>query len=254
MKKLDLSELTGQSFLSHIFQLESQCKEETISNISNLGTKVPECYEVLGMTLALLDCASSCHWGCHTSDHKLEYLIGRVANSGYSALNLAVRGYYDQSLSLARTIGEIANLLSLFQLDNNSLENWKIATEKIRKSEYSAFKVRMKIEELDGVTPIDQNRYGLLSIYSIHASPDTLPQAHNAHGQPITFPKYQPAGFITCLNEISLPIAFSTLFSGVLLDYPQEPKQIFMDISRSLITSIGGIQVTVKGRPWFKLN
>ena len=254
MKKLDLSELTGQSFLKHIFHLESQCKEETLSSIDHLGTKVPDCYEVLGMTLALLDSASSCHWGCHTSDHKLEYLIGRVANSSYSAMNLAVRGYYDQSLSIARTIGEIANLLSLFQLDNDSFENWKIATEQIRKSQYSAYKVRMKIEELDGITPIDHNRYSMLSIYSIHASPDTLPQAHNPHAQPITFPTYQPAGFITCLNEISLPIAFSTLFSAVLLDYPQNPKQVFKDISRELITSIGGVQVTVKGRPWFKLN
>ena len=112
----------------------------------------------------------------------------------------------------------------------------------------------MKIEELDGIIPIDNIRYGILSIYSIHASPNTLPQAHNAHGQPITFPKYQPAGFLTCLNEMSLPIAFVTLFSSMLLEYPKSPKNTFADIARSLIESIGGIQVTVKGRPWFKLS
>lgn len=254
MAKIDLSELTGPMFLNYVRDLEEECKTLSLSQINRMGEKLPQCYEVLGMTLALIDSSASCHWGCHTPDHKLEYLIGRAANSGYSALNLALNGYYDQSLSIARTIGEIANLLSLFQLDNGSIEAWKAATERTRKTQFSPFKVRMRIEELDGVIPVDQHRYGQLSLYSIHASPDALPQAHNKHGQPITFPKFQPAGLITCLNEISLPIAFTTLFTGILLDYPDTPKQTFMEISRALIKSIGGIQVTVKGRPWFKLN
>src|SRR5436853_7570679 len=112
-KRDDLENLTGVPFLERIAAYEVECATTTLKELPKLGEKAPVCYEVLGMTLALLDCAAGCYWGCARGDHRLEYLVGRSANSAYAAINLAMKGYYDQALSLARTLGEIANLLSL---------------------------------------------------------------------------------------------------------------------------------------------
>src|SRR5262245_1230281 len=169
-KRNDLKGLTGVTFLERIASYEAVCATATLKAIPKLGQKAPLCYEVLGMTLALLDCAASCYWGCAKGDHRLENLIGRSANSAYAALTLAVKGYYDQALSIARTLGENANLLSLFSADAASLQEWKTATELVRKKKFSAIKVRLAIEALNGSLPIDQNRYSQLSNYSIHSS------------------------------------------------------------------------------------
>jgi hypothetical protein len=126
----------------------------TLKQLPKLGERAPICYEVLGMTLALLDCASTCCWGCAGGDHRLEYLVGRAAKSAYAALNLAVKSYYDQSLSLARTLGEIANLMSLFCLNTNALAEWKTATEAHRDAHISY----NDVFKLAAVTPVHRCR------------------------------------------------------------------------------------------------
>ena len=90
-----IEDLTGTSFLDHIENSEAECSLTTKGNLPDLGEKAPRCYEVLGMTLALIDCAASCYWGCAGGDHRLEFLAGKAANSSYAAINLASRGYYD---------------------------------------------------------------------------------------------------------------------------------------------------------------
>jgi hypothetical protein len=255
IRKRDILEnLTGASFLERIVAYEAQCAAKTVSELPNLGEKAPLCYEVLGMTLALLDCAATCYWGCAGGDHRLEFLVGRAANSAYAAVNLAMRGYYDQGLSLARTLGEIANLFSLFGLNPSTLDEWKKSSEQVRKQKFSAVKVRLAIECLKGPLPIDEERYGKLSIFSIHASPDSLPQAHGPHAHALTFSVFQPAGFLLCLNEIALPVAFIAMFSGSLLALPSERRIVFQEIGRELVKAMGGVEIKVQGRPWFKLN
>jgi hypothetical protein len=254
-KKLKgLEKLTGVSFLEHIAAHEEECATITLKQLPKLGEKAPVCYELLGMTLALLDCAACCYWGCAGGDHRLEFLVGRTANSAYAAIDLAVRGYYDQALSLARTLGETANLLSLFCLDANTLADWKRSSEKERKKRFSAVRVRLAIEALAGDLPVDEDRYGRLSRLSIHQSPDALPQAHGPHGQAITFSVYQPAGFLLSLNEIALPVAFIAVFSPSLLKLDKNHRKTFHKIGRELVKAMGGVNIEVEGRPWFKLN
>ena len=134
------------------------------------------------------------------------------------------------------------------------MQQWKGCTENERKKQFSAVKVRIKIEAHNGAIPINQEHYSQLSLYSIHASPDTLPQAHGANAQAITLPVYQPAGFLLSLNEIALPVTFITLFSGMLIELPSEHKAIFQETARELASALGGVVVTQQGRPWFKLN
>lgn len=112
--KINLDELTGGKFFDVIARQEAECASTTMQEFPKLGAKAaPDCYEALGMTLALMDRAASCYWGCAGGDHRLEFLVGRATNSAYAALSLATRGYYDQALSGARALGEIANLLAV---------------------------------------------------------------------------------------------------------------------------------------------
>jgi hypothetical protein len=203
-----LDDLTGVKFLQRIAQFEAECAAATARALPKLGVKGQDCYEALGMTLALTDGAASCHWGCAGGDHRLEFLIGRATNSAYAALSLAIKGYYDQALSSARTLGEIANLLALFAADRAKVDEWKSADEPTRKRIFSAMKVRLGIEALDVPLPVNEERYHRLSTFSIHAIPDSMPQAHNPHGQALTYPVFQAAGFLLALNEIAIPVGF----------------------------------------------
>lgn len=115
------------------------------------------------------------------------------------------RGYYDQALSGARTLGEIANLFALFVADAKQLDTWKTIDEKQRRREFSAVRVRLTLEQLNAPIPVDEARYGTLSSYSIHADANSMPQAHNPLALAITGPIYQEAGLFLALNEIALP-------------------------------------------------
>jgi hypothetical protein len=253
--RLNLKDLTGEKFLKYIRDLESDCTTMTIRALPELGEKAPDCYEALGMTLALLDCGSSCFWGCKGGDHRLEYLIGRATSTAYAAVGLAVRGYYDQALSLARTLGEIGNLVSLFAVDAKRIDEWKTLDERTRKERFSAYNVRVALEKMGFPdVPINKDRYGRLSVYSIHAIPDQMPQAHGAEGRAIAYPVFQVGGFILALNEIALPVAFIALSAGKLLELQAEVSETFREIAHALGGAVGGIAIDVNGRPWFRLN
>lgn len=253
-EKSFLDDLTGVKFLQKIVQYENECASATARELPKLGVKAQDCYEAVGTTLALLDCAASCYWGCAGGDHRLEFLIGRATNSAYAGLSLATKGYYDQALSSARTLGEIANLLALFAVDKAKIDEWKSADEATRKRIFSAVKVRHGIEALGAPLPIDEERYRHLSIFSIHAIPDSMPQAHNHQGQAVTFPTFQAAGFLLALNEIAIPVGFILLYASIVLDVKDEARKVFRDVAGVLIESVGGITVTVQGRPWYKLS
>src|SRR5258708_30895033 len=168
MAKDFFKDFPGTKFLEIIARAETTCAQAATIELPKLGEKAALCHETLGMTLALLDCGGSCYWGCAQGDHRLEYLTGRAANSAYAALNLMRRGYYDQSLSLARTLGEIANLMALFAYDKSKLDEWKRISDKERRQKFSAVKVRLAIDSMSKPLPNAKQRYGSSSVFSIH--------------------------------------------------------------------------------------
>src|SRR5260370_41387028 len=93
-------------------------------------------HEHLGTLLSLLDRASSCWWGCRQGDHAAEQLVGRCCSYGLCAFRLARSGFYDESIALARTVGEITNLAVLFVTDATLLQDWRTADEKTRRDKY----------------------------------------------------------------------------------------------------------------------
>ena len=56
------------------------------------------------------------------------------------------------------------------------------------------------------------------------------------------------------IDEIAIPVGFVTLYASILLEIKYETRKVFRDVARVLMESVGGIAVTVKGRPWFKLT
>ncbi|HEX8240501.1 MAG TPA: hypothetical protein VF574_12245 [Allosphingosinicella sp.] len=244
----------GRSFLQLIAEHEAKCQSRTWSALPAMGEKAPRCFDGVGTVLALLDSAASCFWGCHQGDHRGEFLLGRVASSAYAALRLSTAGYYDQALSIVRTLGENANLIALFNADPPSFERWKNLPERDRRNEFKPVSVRLALEALGAPLPVDKDRYAALSDFSIHASPNAMPQAHNAAGRPLTFGVFQEAGLVLVLNELALPLTFVAIFASDIVKVPPKIKRTLLGEGRSLASAIGGVSVLEKGRPWFRLN
>jgi hypothetical protein len=244
--------LPGSKFLEGIAWCETECAAAAIKELHTWSAEGRMFFEALGMALAYLECAGSCHWGCAGGDHHLEYLIAGATSSAFAGLSWAKNGYYDQALSSARTLGETANLLALFDADRAKIAEWKSADEETRKRIFSAVKVRLAIEALNAPLPIMKERYRKLSTFSIHASPHSKSQAHhNPSGIGFTSPVFQNAGFQMGLNEIALPAAFIVLYAGKLLDMKDEIREHYRNIALALGHLLGSINVTEQGKSWF---
>ena len=230
----------GIYFLQLIWRQEDDCESETDKCIPTLGEKAPLCLERVGTVLSLLDRMASCWWECRCGDHIIEYLCGRVGSSARAALRLLRFGFYDESLFACRAIGEVANLLQLFCIDTNALEEWKNDRKK-----FTPVKVRCKLEELQKEPIIKEDRYRLLSENSVHIGPETRPQAHNVLGIPTSGGRLQKQGVFVCLNEIALPLSCATFFGAILLDYEDnELKKRIFSSAKDLVENIGGMEIT----------
>jgi len=107
----------GERFLDLLVTQEERCMADTTSQIRSLGKTTPKTIENLGTVLSLLDRVGSCYWGCAGGDHVPEYVTARCASTARASLRLLYHGYYDESLSLTRSLAEAANLLFLFFSD-----------------------------------------------------------------------------------------------------------------------------------------
>ncbi len=231
----------GEEFLRIIKEQEDQCELWSRKRIAEAGEKAPACYKALGTSLALLDCLASCWWGCAQGDHVAEYLVGRCVSSARAALRLGFLGFYDESLTLVRSVGETSNLLNLFALNSNTFADWKTLDELKRRRAYSAVKVRYAL----GETPIriDENRYAELSGRSVHVTPLTAPQKHNPMGLPITGGFPQEPGLLLVLNETALAVALASHGAARLVEVDNEVrKRILLDAAR-LARTIGGVTI-----------
>ena len=234
----------GFEFLELLWKQEDKCEAETDERIRHLGEKAPACLERIGTMLSLMDRLSSCWWGCWGGDHQIERLCGKVASNARGALRLMRFGLYDESLALARSMGEACNLLNLFVLDENSIEKWKTSTPQQIRSDFGPSNVRSRIETLQNILPINRDRYGLLSERSVHVSPETSPQSYNPLGIPTLGGYLQDEGLLMCLNEVALPLCLATTFGARIIDVDDETKKQIVSSARDLAEQIGGVTIT----------
>ena len=234
----------GMDFLKLVLKQEDACELATDERLPNMGEKAPACLEQIGTVLSLLDRMASCWWKCGAEDHVVEYLCGRVSSSGRAALRLMKLGFYDESLVLSRAIGEIANLLVLFQQDKTAFEEWKTASRRDRMIKFTPFKVRVRLESLDTSSPISRERYQLLSERAAHVNPDTKPQSHNILGVPWIGAMLQEEGLLVCLNELAVALSISLAYGALMLDLDQDVKMQAVTSARDLGEQIGAATIT----------
>jgi hypothetical protein len=244
----------GDTFLRLVQTFERRAEHTTRRYIPKAGTKLPRCYAATGVALALLDTAASCGWGCRGGDHRAEFFVARAVSTSYAALRLIRAAYYDESLSLVRAVGEVANAIALFVADTSKFDRWKSLSESDRRKEFSAVKVRLALEKVWPFVPISEERYRALSGFSIHTGPNSLPQAHNSAAQAMTVPRFQEAGLAMALNELAIALGFVAICTPSFLTLRAEHRQWLIDAGRDVGDTVGAVLVTERGRPWFKLH
>lgn len=245
----------GTDFLKITWGQEDNCEKKTDAWLSSdAGEKAPECLEKLGTIFSLLDCLSSCLWGCRGNDHTIEYLVGRAYSNARASVRLLKFGFYDEALLMVRAIGENANLLSLFTASVESFDQWKLAGSVERRREYSPVKVRLRLEDLKAPIPMDHQNYQRLSELSVHVGPQTIPQSHNPFGLPTLGGYFQEAGVLVVLNELAEVMAWLTALAGLVLLRAENTKVLIIEAVKGLEESIGGIKLDQIGEFWSRLR
>jgi hypothetical protein len=135
--------------------------------------------QIIGTSLSTFYQAATCHRKCHGGDHLLERLVGRMYNLSCAAYSLITLGFYDEALSMIRSIGEISNFLSLSIHDKDAIKEWISSDKKTRLRNFSPVNVRKRIEEKGGMMLANQDWYSTLSEDYIHPTPNTKPNMHN---------------------------------------------------------------------------
>ena len=179
---------------------EQACEASSVAAATGGGSEVPA---RLGTVLSLLYRTASCYWGCHGKEHVLEYLAGRTCTSAHSAYRLIGFGYYDEALSLSRSISEIGNLVQLFFVDGSHLCRWLDLPDDERRRAYGPVNVRRALESLGAVVPTDQDQYAWLCEVGTHVTPRTLPQSHNAESRPILGAVFQRNGWEVAVESLA---------------------------------------------------
>ena len=233
----------GLDFLCEVMRIEDECETHTLERVSGLGEKAPKCREALGTCLSLLDRAGSCWWGCSGGDHVLRYMVGRSTNIARASLRLTQMGFYDEALALDRNLGEVANLMSLFAHDAETLIEWKKADEAKRRNQFSPVKVRLALQKISTPIFINEVRYSRLSSLSTHVTPSTVPQSHNPFRLPVLSSTFQDAGFLLCLNELALPVVFICFSVAHIFDLDKDVRVKILHAGRELVEATGGVTI-----------
>jgi hypothetical protein len=233
----------GMDFLKLVAEQEDQCEKETREGLPQVGKRVPAMMHNLGTVLSFVDRISGCFWGCKGGDHVVEYAAGRVGSTARAALRLILFGFYDEALSLTRSIGEIANLFLLCSQDTAAYAEWLASTKQERIRNFRPVRVRERLEGKDLRAFIDEARYRQMCEVGTHVTPQTKPQAHNILGMPCAGAMFQTAGVIVALNELGLATACATVTIPKLLGYDDARRREIRDACLSLIDSLGGLHI-----------
>jgi hypothetical protein len=194
-----MSALPGWRFLCDLEAIHKLSKIESTKLLREYQGEV----ECIGLCLKALYEVSTCTKGCRGGDHLLEYLAGRAFNLGYSAFSLIRIGYYDESLNQVRSLGEIANLQSLFVRNSKWEDEWRHASPKERLKKFAPSKVRKLIENENAALLMDGSTYSMLCETATHVTPDTKPNLHSDDGRPRVGGSTQSKGVALALKHLS---------------------------------------------------
>ena len=165
---------------------------------------------VLGIAMAGLYTSATCHRGCRSEDHIIEVLGARVYNLAYGSYSLISIGLYDEALNLVRSIGEIANLLSLRMFEEDKFDEWVKSNKADRIRNFGPAKVR-KLLEKNGIVIMSQDWYGGLCEAYTHVTPDTAPNKYDINKN-VCGGIVQPEGARVAINQLTEIVAMVSLY------------------------------------------
>ena len=243
---------SGLDYLRLVRKHEDSCEVRTLHRLPTMGKKAPECVEALGMHLALLDKLACCGWGCpgEGAPHTIERIVGRTVSHTFAGLRLLNFGHYDEALSLARAIGEAANLLFLFLNEPSEFQKWNSMAGKARWNAFRPAEVRKALDRRGIPIPIEQTEYEILSERVAHVGPDTLPQSYNPAQLPTLGGYFQEAGVLACLNELAWAAAILGASAARLVEIPRDAVKAITETSLAVMESVGGVRLKTVGK-WF---
>lgn len=240
----------GLKYFRLVWKQEDSCEELTDKLITKLGNKLPVTCEKLGTALSRMEMLATCGWGCLGGDHLIEHLVGRVVSSARASLRLLRFGFYDEALSLTRSIGECANLFVLFRARPGVIREWKAADKKTRETKFKPVKVRELLEEAKAPIPMNKDIYSLFSEVSAHPTPETKPQVHNPYLRPTLGGYLQPGGLLPAINELSYVVAAVGACAPGLTEVAPEHRKAVFSAARDLEKSLGGLSLAMAKDLW----
>ena len=201
--------------LEEIYAREAMCEEVFDTCVSEQGAE--GVLNTLGELLFWLDGIASCRWGCKGGDHEAEHLLGRASASASASLLLLRRGYIDQASGIFRELAETMNLLDLFTHSDEDYEEWRRSDESVRKNQYSAYKVRLKLEKLKVDPVMGRDAYQLLSKYGTHPGPGAEPRPHDSPEEPTAGTAYRPAVSLSFVVAVGNAVVGALIFGSNLV-------------------------------------
>ena len=212
------------------------------------GKCLPATLDGLGTVLSLLYRLACCAWGCRVGDHQIEWLTARVVNHAIGAHRLIRAACYDEALVLIRGVGEIANLLWLFDADPTTLERWKAADRRGRLSQFNPAKVRSVLKSAmpKGApigAPIDDNRYRALCEVGTHPRPAFPPSHYGGTGRPVLAALMQPVGVYKTMTELGYAVAMAAVPLSQLLDTDDEIRHALRSEAAALVRALGNFTI-----------
>lgn len=192
----------GLQFLKDLFELELENKSQ---HFKLLEQKTNLVYlDSIGFCMIILYRYSTCYYGCKQGKHILENYSGRSYNLIRSSLLLIESGFYDESLNLIRSLGEIGNTIHLFNLKPNIMKDWFKLDGNKHYSKFKPSSVRKQIELAESGSPIpmSKEKYSELSSLSTHLSPQTTSNVHSEDGIPRVGGLPQSNGLDNALSEL----------------------------------------------------
>jgi hypothetical protein len=233
-----------ENFLEQLSKEFAISEEETILFEKEFsGAKHPETIKILSVTISLLYKGACCFWQCNGGDHLIERMIAKSVNQAISAFKLYRGCFYDESLMITRGIGEIANLLHLFCLFPEKIEQWKTQNDRERYNNFKPAKVRYMLEEANHLAMIDKVRYSRLCEVGTHPTPSEVPGHYTGTGVPILGMIVQPVGAYVSITELSYAVGLVSVAAPKLLKLPNTVSEELRNIGISLIKTLGNFHI-----------
>jgi hypothetical protein len=197
--------------------LSARNRANRIASNQPLGKHLAE-LRLLGTALNAIYQAATCHRKSWATGHVLEMMGARIYNLAYAAYSLISIGFYDEAMNLTRSIGEIANLVSLSGHNKDQFYAWLKASKEERIRNFSPSRIRRMLGP-DGLVLMDADWYSELCESYTHITPWASPNNHNDMNRVICRGMVQEAGIEKSLGQLTIAVGTVALMYCLYFEY-----------------------------------